>query len=386
MSEHKREKHAALMALTSSAMLLPAYQQSNADTPPEHPELGLRYSNYQEDDLPSNKAFGGGDERFDIDVAQFFLTAPVGENWSVALDVAWEDMSGASPWFVGETTPGDPKVILSGASIADTRTEVSVTTRYFYDRGNAGFSYTYSDEDDYQSDAFSLDAAFNSADGLTTYGAAISASQDDLQPTQGSTPTNTLSDEKDIRSAWVGVTRIVSKRAMVRFGLSYTLREGFLTDTYKSRDARPDERKEWILSAGYRRFFTSEDAALHIDYRFFDDDWDVRSHTLDLAWVQNFGVEWQVTPFLRYYSQDAAAFFANVVDDSQRYYADDYRLSAYGAVTGGLHLSRTIGDWQVKFTGERYRSDSDWGLYDGEESPGLVDFWRYSIGLRYTIR
>ena len=31
---------------------------------------------------------------------------------------------------------GDPKVVMSGASIEDTRTEVSVTTRYYFDSGN----------------------------------------------------------------------------------------------------------------------------------------------------------------------------------------------------------------------------------------------------------
>ncbi len=388
MTDHdvKQKKHPALRALTSSALLLPGYQSAVADAPPEFTEIGLSYSNYEEDPLQSTKAFGGGDDRYDIDVVQFHLTAPVGDNFSVALDVAWEDMSGASPWFVGESAAGEKKVILSGASIEDTRTEVSVTTRYYYDRGNAGFSYTNSDEDDYQSDAFGLDASLNSEDGLTTYSAALSASMDDLEPTRGTVPTNTLEDEKDIRSAWIGVTRIVSKQAMVRFGLSYTYREGFLTDTYKFRDRRPDERKEWTLSTGYRHFFAERDAALHLDYRYFDDDWDVVSHTLDVAWVQNIGSDWQLTPFLRYYTQDEAEFFSNVVDLTDKYYADDYRLSAYGALTTGMHVRRNIGNWSVKVTGERYRSNENWGVYGGEESPGLADFWRYSIGLNYKFR
>ncbi|MFK7976938.1 MAG: DUF3570 domain-containing protein [Halioglobus sp.] len=391
MSDSKRikspaEKKSALLALTSSALLLPAYQTALADSPPENAEVGIRYTNYTEDDLEGKKAFGGGGERYDIDVAQFHLLTPVAENWSFALDVQWEDMSGASPWFVGESAEGDPKVILSGASIEDTRTEVSVTTRYFYERGNAGFSYTNSDEDDYSSDAFSLDASFNSEDGLTTYGAAVSVSSDDIEPTQGAVPTNTLEDEKDIRSAWVGVTRIVSKQAMVRFGISYTYRDGFLTDTYKFRDSRPDERKEWTLGGGYRRFFTERDAALHVDYRYFDDDWDVVSHTLDVAWVQNFGDDLQVTPFLRYYTQDEAEFFANVVDQEQAFFADDHRLSAYGAFTYGVKVKKDIGNWSVNVVGERYRSDETWGVYGGEESPALVDFWRYSLGLNYRFK
>ncbi len=271
MAGPRKDKPGPLAALTSSALLLPAYQGAQADAPPEFTELGLRYSKYQEDDTRGSRTFGGSSERMEVDIAQFHLMTPVGEDWAVALDVQWEDMSGASPWFVGASAEGDPKVIMSGASIEDTRTDVSVTTRYYYDRGNAGFNYSRSDEDDYESDAIALDGSFNSADGMTTYSAAISGSWDDIEPTQETIPTNTLKDEKDIYSAWVGVTRIVSRRALVRFGLSYTCRDGFLTDPYKGNDRRPDQRREWVVSGGYRHFFEGPRAALHVDYRYFDD-------------------------------------------------------------------------------------------------------------------
>ncbi len=385
MAERRPDPQATLLALTSSALLLPAYQGSRADAPPAFTEAGLRYSLYREDDTAGSKTFGGSSERMAVDVAQFHLLAPVAADWAVALDVAWEDISGASPWFVGESASGDPRVIMSGASIEDTRTEVSVTTRYYYDRGNAGFNYTRSDEDDYESDAITLDASLNSADGLTTYSAAVSASDDSLSPTQGSIPTSTLGDQKDIRSAWLGATRIVSRRAVLRFGLSYTYREGFLSDPYKGNDRRPDSRREWVGSGGYRHFFTSANGALQVDYRYFDDDWGVKSHTVDLAWHQNLGANTALVPFLRYYTQEEAEFFANVVDPQRRYHADDYRLSAYGAIAVGLRLRHDIGRWSLNLVGERYRSDNDWGLYGGEESPALVDFWRGSVGFDYRF-
>ncbi len=382
----KDDINPTLLALTSSALLLPAYQGAQADAPPDYTEMGVRYSKYKEDDIQGAKSFGGGSERYEIDIAQFHLIAPVADSWSVALDVAWEDMSGASPWFVGESANGDPKVVMSGASIEDTRTEVTVATRYYYDRGNAGISYTYSDEDDYQSDAVGLDVSFNSEDGMRTYTAAFSASNDDIDPTQGAVPTNTLGDEKDIRSGFLGVSQIISKNAIVRFGLGYTYRDGYLTDPYKNRDSRPDEREEWTFSTGYRRFFEDHDAALHMDYRYFDDDWDVVSHTLDVAWHQNLGDDVALVPFVRYYTQDEAEFFSNIADTTQRYYADDYRLSAFGAFTYGMRLRRDIGNWSLNLTGERYKTDESWGLYSGDESPGLVDFWRYSFGVDYIFK
>jgi hypothetical protein len=381
------EQSRTLMALTSSALLLPAYQGAKADAPPDYTELGVRFSKYEEDDTQAGKTLGGkSSERYEIDVTMFHLLAPVGDDWSVALDVQYEDMSGASPWFVGTSFEGDPEVIMSGASIEDTRTNVSVTTRYYYDRGNVGINYTYSDEDDYQSHAAALDASFNSADGMTTYSAAISASDDDIEPTQGVVPTNTMDDNKNIYSGFLGVSRIVSKRAIMRFGLSYTYREGFLTDPYKLNDRRPDEREEWTLSGGYRHYFVGADAALHADYRYFDDDWGIKSHTVDLAWHQNIGGTTQLIPYLRYYSQSEADFFSNQVDYTDRYFADDYRLSAFGAITWGLRVRHDIGNWTLTAAGERYTTSEDWGLSSGEESPALVKYNRFTVGLDYRFR
>ena len=55
-------------------------------------------------------------------------------------------------------------------------------------------------------------------------------------------------------------------------------------------------------------------------------------------------------------------------------------------VRGGLRLRHERGNWAVNLAGERYIAREDWGLSSGEESPGLVKFWRYSIGLDYTFR
>ncbi|MFB3077723.1 MAG: DUF3570 domain-containing protein, partial [Lysobacterales bacterium] len=210
------DKSPTLVALTSSALLLPAYNGAMADAPPNQTTVGVRFSNYEEDDILASKTVGGSSERYQIDVAQFHLLAPIGDDWSLALDIQREDMSGASPWFIGPSLDGSPQVFMSAASIEDTRTDISVTTRYYYDRGTVAGNYRYSEEDDYKSHGLGLDSSFNSSDGMTTYSAAISASNDDIEPTQGTTPTNTLKDEKDIRSAWVGVSRIVSKRAIIR--------------------------------------------------------------------------------------------------------------------------------------------------------------------------
>ena len=43
----------------------------------------------------------GATDRYDIDITQLWIEAPVGASWSVALDVQNDYQTGASPWFVG---------------------------------------------------------------------------------------------------------------------------------------------------------------------------------------------------------------------------------------------------------------------------------------------
>ena len=70
-----------------------------------------------------------------------------------------------------------------------------------------------------------------------------------------------------------------------------------------------------------------------------------------------------------------------IADLSESHFADDYRLSSYGAVTLGARWAINLGDWTIELEGERYWSDADWGLYDGDSAPALVDFWRGTVAI-----
>lgn len=370
-------------SLSAAVASLPTYQKAFADAPPAFTEIGLRYSHYSEDSLDRANLVFGARDRYDIDVTQFWVEAPVGGNWSVAFDVQNDSMSGASPWFVGANFNGEPGVVMSGASIKDNRVEVGVTTRYFWADGNAGFNVTHSDEDDYEALAFSFDAAWNSDDNSRTWSASASTSNDTVEPVKETIPVFIDQEELDTQSLYFGVSQVLSSTSIVRVGLGYTVSEGYLTDPYKLFDQRPNDHKRLAMSTGYRQYFVESDAALKLDYRFYNDDWGTDSHTFEMAWQQSLGRH-SLTPYLRYYSQRQADFFSVMADTTATYYADDYRLSSYGAITTGLRGTLMLGDWEVEGQLERYDSDNSFGIYGGQAAPGLVDFWRATIGL--TLR
>ena len=109
--------------LGASLLALPAYKTGTAlaDAPPAFTEVGLRYTHYSEDSIDQDAVIFGATDRYDIDITQLWIEAPVGASWSVALDVQNDYQTGASPWFVGAQQDGEPGVIMSGASIQDNR-------------------------------------------------------------------------------------------------------------------------------------------------------------------------------------------------------------------------------------------------------------------------
>ena len=373
--------------LSGPLLALPAYQTGTAlaDAPPAFTEVGLRYTHYSEDSIDQDAVIFGATDRYDIDVTQLWIEAPLGASWSVALDVQNDYQTGASPWFVGAQQNGEPGVIMSGASIQDNRVEVGVTTRYFWADGNAGFAVSHSDEDDYEATALAFDASWNTAEDARTWSTSFSSSRDKLNPTQGVIPVFITEEDLDTQSGYFGVSQILSRTAIARIGLSYTLSEGYLSDPYKFRDQRPDTHERLSLSGGYRRFLIDADASLQIDYRYYADSWGTDSHTVELAWAQNLrgGL---LTPYVRYYTQREADFFSVIADTETPHYADDYRLSSYGAVTLGAQWVVALGEsWTLELEAERYMTDADWGVFDGDAAPALVDFWRGTVGVMWRF-
>lgn len=384
------KKHSkALLTLTSAAMMLPGVSpQSLADTAPDKTLLSYRYSDYQEDDQP---VIGGDVERYEIDVHQLRIQTPIGQNYALNVELQRELMSGASPRLVarpGGDANSDPVVIMSGASIKDERNDAIVTARRYADWGNAAVTAGYSDEDDYESVSIGFDGAYNLDNRLQTLSAGFSFADDDISPTQGVFPPNTLSDDKQTVSVYGGFSQVIDKWSIAQVGVSYTRHSGYLTDPYKKFDERPDQRDQWTLTTRYRHFFDRPNASLHADYRFYTDDWSVISHTLNVAWYQNINDRLTLVPSLRYYTQKQAEFFNQTDPDTtqDRYVSSDYRLSGYGAWSFRIKAIASVENWRFILSAERYRSDAGWGLFnDDDASPALVDFTRYTLGFDYEF-
>ena len=384
----KSKPSRSLIALSTSALALPGIAQ--ADAPPTESTLSYKISNYQEDDLTRAQVPFGELGRYDIDVHQFQYVSPLGRDFALFIDANHEDMSGASPWFSTANAAGEPVINMSGASgITDARSELSIGTRYYSQNGNFGGAVGYSEENDYRATYVNLSGSRNFNNDLTTVTLGFSHSADDIFPTDAELFNRVRNEDKRATSAAVSLSQVINRVTTFQTALSITEQSGFLSDPYKLQDARPDNKTQIAFSNSLRYFFIEADGALQANYRYYRDDFGISSHTLDLSWFQNINRSFQVAPMLRYYSQSAADFYTNIDDFTKPLtepQSSDYRLSAFGAFSGGINLIADFGDWTATLTAERYVANEKYSVYAvNQPSPALVQFVRLSLGVDYSF-
>ncbi len=365
-----------------AAAALPALAQ--ASTQPTETQLSVATSSYREDGVNREDVLTGSARRYEIDVHQFQLTAPVGESWSAGLAVSREIMSGASPAAGVQGIDGTPRLIMSGASIRDARNATDLSITKHLDRGAISTSIMVSNEDDYESYSGVVNGELDLGDGLTTLGAGFSYAEDTLEPSDALVTGRIEQESRFSSSGTLSVTRVINARTVLQGGLSYTRHSGFLSDPYKLLDVRPATRERWSLSARLRHFVAPAHAAWHLDYRSYQDNWGVDAHTLETAWYQNLGGGVQLVPWVRYYTQDGAAFF-DYTDDftapPDQHKSSDHRLAPFGAFSYGVRFHFRAPRWGMRLGVERYTSSGDYGLSNAElNHPAEVQFTRASIG------
>lgn len=398
----------ALRALTSGALALGGMAgNAMADAPIDRYEAEYNFSYYTEDDIKNAKAVAGSERgRYEIEWHQLNFTMPVGERWDVGIELVNESMSGASPWFVVPDAAGDPIQTMTGASIEDNRTDLNVTANRYQDNGRIGYAFGYSTEDDYSSISLGLDGETHFNEKNTTLSGGLGLAFDQVDPVQQAGVARISSDDKKAVSLYGGLSQILSRQTVIKSSLTYKFNNGFLSDPYKQvcvvatgcggalnlADNRPDSRHQLAWLSEFRHHILELNGTIHADYQYYFDTWDISSHTISLAWHQQFFNRFKVIPSLRYYSQSAADFytpFFAVAPAVGTEASSDFRLAGYGAIAFGIggeyaFQTRWTGDreWVAKLGWQTYFSSEDLSHDDSSlEIPGLVDYDLVTLGL-----
>ncbi|MGZ5033529.1 MAG: DUF3570 domain-containing protein [Usitatibacter sp.] len=345
-----RTEGAALAALMQAALALPILVVPARAGAAEVGEVGVTVLGYKERGLMK------------ITEPIVWGHARIGESWEIQASGAVDIITGASPQVVSNLS-GKPVQTITGASISDRRTTSDFKVTRKFGELALGASRTLSNEEDYNSHAFGLDARLDLDQRNTTLAAGYGLSNDRVR----SADNLALDERRDTREYLAGVTQVLSPLAAVQSTLTFSRGRGWYNDPYKftltfypvgspalAPDRRPSSRDSVAWLTRYRRHVPQAHATLQADYRFYRDDWGVRSHTLEVAWQRELDERWALRPALRYYTQSSADFYSPLIPQPQpEVLSSDQRLASFGGLSpslraiarldGGLKLEATAG-------------------------------------------
>lgn len=166
-------------------------------------------------------------------------------------------------------------------------------------------------------------------------------------------------ESKNVGELMLGITQIINRHTLAQLNYSIGYSSGYLNDPYKiitvlendgsgnlrTTDSpylfenRPDKRiYQSVYWKGIHQL-TNEDV-INISYRYFWDDWDITSHTIDLRYRWEMGGGHYLQPHVRHYQQNAARFYRQTLVDGEEnnieHVSADYRLGDFTTKTIGL--------------------------------------------------
>lgn len=356
-------------------------------------------------------------------IARFTRLYPDGQTFSAqfGLDLmTGASPSGALPSSQAQTVTspsGNPTTIPAGTrpthAFEDTRGSLDI--EWVRPLG-AVFSTTlgghYSRETDYQSvggtAAFSFDVdhrlmtftaggGYNSDSVFPLGGAPVGMAPLGVAPAPGLAPADEgeagggsgedfPAESKHVASAIAGLSRVLTRRWLVGLNWSRTAERGYLNEPYKVvslvdpatgqptgqlHENRPSSRQRTSVTAS-SVYHLSRDV-LYLTWRGYDDDWGVRSQTMDVRLRHELASSSFLQPHVRAYTQTAADFFRLGLDQTApipSHASSDSRLGVLHTITAGATYGFTTAGYPGEFT-LRVEVIHQWGENLGSEAPGV---------------
>ena len=158
-----------------------------------------------------------------------------------------------------------------------------------------------------------------------------------------------------------GFSQIISKRLQGLLSLDFVLQNGLLSTPFQrvyfsdvdgsfienfrlADDVERLPNSRFKVAIGLQaNYYINEWVVLRGYYRYYTDDWGIRSHTASIEVPVKIAAKFTIYPSYRFYSQSAADYFAPYQEHllAETYYTSDYDLSKFNANQYGLGVTYT---------------------------------------------
>ena len=284
------------------------------------------------------------------------VSLDIGTDYNIQADVVSDSISGATPTFQSDTGSGASSrnngndYVYANQNFNDNRLAGSllVTTR-FDNRDELYVGFNRSTESDFESTSASLEYMhyLNSSHNSTVIG-GVGFTSNKILNYGTDTGSGASSEEKSSSlNVELGFSQILNKTSSMKLSTFLINDSGYLTNPHANvvrdynhanqrlvTENRPDSRLAYGFDAQYITKLGSS-MSYQGEYRYYQDDWEINSHTLDNDIYYKLTKDFTLGAGLRYYTQSAASFYNGTKDSfgNEQYASSDYRLSKFDALT-----------------------------------------------------
>ncbi len=345
--------------------------------------------------------------RTTISTPSIEINKDFGADYTANLSVVHDSVSGATPIYYDSSSGASSKIpdgtlyrndIKYGdVDYEDERTSVGLSlTKRFESRDELTIGGNYSKEHDYKSKEMSveylhyLDSSKNQSISIgTSYqkndvSVYCSLNTDECDSSSGaSEKVKTL----DVFSTEIGFTQVIDKTSQLKSSLFYIKEDGYLNNPYMrvvrdyntnpklTQESKPNSRKAYGALFQYSKALSDRLTTVS-SYRFYSDDWEINSHTLNGELYYEFNDKLTTGIGLRYYTQSKSEFYNGSADyfTNQTYASSDRRMSSFNSLNYKLS-----GDYKIS---SDISLNGSLNYYD---QPNYFNAFYYNVGVKYRF-
>lgn len=268
-----------------------------------------------------------------------------------------DSFSASANFYVDSVTSASIDVVATASPYTEERTETSLSLEYLRDKVTLSAAYTNSDENDFLAKSLHLGVSEELFGGLTTVTLGYSRGWDEV----GKLGDPTFSKDVDRHNYRLSLSQVLTKDLIMELGVETITDEGFLNNPYRrvryltspttfdyEDEIYPNTRTSTSIALR-AKYYLPYRAAVHYEYRLFNDTWGIDAKTVELGYTHPIKDKWIFDIKLRGYKQTAADFYNDLFPfaGSQNFLARDKELSSFTAITSGIGVSYqfTKGSW-----------------------------------------
>ena len=294
--------------------------------------------------------------RVSVSAPSLSASYDIGTDYTIKADFVHDAVSGATPSWQPDSSSGASSRDNSGDYIYEKQTfdearnagSVMLTTR-FENRDELYTGIDYSRESDFDSKAVSAEYMhYTDKSHNQSINFGVSYGMNEILSYDYDTGSGASQKETSTSiNIQAGISQIINDHSLLKVEGFTILDDGYLTNPHANivrdygtatqnliTENRPDKRTAYGVNLKYISMF-GDNLSFKTNYRFYTDDWDVTSHTLDNDIYYSLNKKITLGAGFRIYTQSEANFYNKKKDffTDEKFASSDERLSQFDALT-----------------------------------------------------